>query len=147
MRSPASENQRIAVRGGARDPTGPDAAATASHVFDDHGLTKGYPHTLRKNPRKSVGAATRSKWHTEGNGARRIVLRPSDRQSDPRDEKQCDSAGHQIQKLAITMKSHGASSLGSLSWIDFLDRFLGSLSWIAVRLTARYGTLDSITRV
>jgi hypothetical protein len=107
MRSPASENQRIAVRGGARDPPGPDAAATASHVFDDHGLTEGRSHTLCQNARKGVGAATCSKWHTQGDGARWITLRPSDYDG------QCRSAGGEMQKLPTAMKSHGVSSLGS----------------------------------
>src|SRR5262245_17088408 len=135
MRSPASENQRIAVRSGARDPAGPDAAATACHVFDDHGLTEGRSHTLCKDARKSVSAPTCSKWHTQCDGTRWITLRRITlRTSDPRDDRQCGSAGGQIQKLPAAMKSHGVFSLGLFS----LDR---------CSPIRTLGTLGSITRV
>src|SRR5262249_52374971 len=93
--------------------------ATARYVFDDHGLTEGHSHSLCQNARKRVGAATRSKWHAERNGARRIALRRIIlRPGDPPHNGQCSRAGGQLQKLSAAVESHGVffscSSLGPL---------------------------------
>jgi hypothetical protein len=119
MRAPVSRAERVAIGSGAEDPTGADVAARTPHVLNNDGLTKEGPHALGQDAQDHICSASCSKRHDQGDGARRIGLRPRD----ARKRRQRRSAGGQMQKLPSVEKFHGVL-LGPPGWRN-------ARSWLA----------------
>jgi len=77
VRAHVAEHELVAVRGGFRDPAGPEHAAAAADVFDDHVLAQQLGHARRENAPDGVGRAAGGKGHHHGDRPGRPILRGS----------------------------------------------------------------------
>ena len=75
MRDPSADVERVSIGCRAGEPGDADIASTATHVFNDDGLTERCPHTFGQDPRDRIQCAAGRERHDHCNGSRRIGLR------------------------------------------------------------------------
>jgi hypothetical protein len=100
MGIPETDNQRVSIRSGPRDPADANAAIRARDVLDQGGLAERLPNALSDHAPEQVRRSARNERHDDGNGPRRIGLRPRD----PRHDREHGGARDQLQKLPAVGK-------------------------------------------
>ena len=105
VRLSSAEQERVAIRAGARDSRSTERRTTAADVFNHDCSDEGF-HFVRQWATDKVECAAWRKRYDKPNGLSRVGLRPHD----ARDDWQSDSAGNHMQKFA-TEKLHGRMSL------------------------------------
>src|SRR5262249_13956923 len=99
----AAEQERVAVRSGARGLRRADRTAPAADILDDDRAQQRF-HSVRPRASDGVERPARREWNHKAYGPRRITLRPCDpRYCRPRASARCQL------ETSTARKSHGAS--------------------------------------
>ena len=97
-----AEQQRIAVRRGARDDAGADRAAGAAAVFDDHRLAEGLAELLVDHARGEIGAAARRETGDDGDRAFGILAAGAAQRRTANVARAANAAGSRIVRMALS---------------------------------------------